>query len=69
MSERNADKEDGWLIWKDGRGWYRPNAQGYTNSHTEAGRYSWDDAWARSHPNGEYGPRDGMSMHHESDKT
>ena len=65
--ERNADKEDGWLIFKAGRGYYRPDAAGYTFSAAEAGRYTWDDAWAHSHPNGEHGPRDGMTIHHESD--
>lgn len=65
--ERNADKEYGWLIWKDGRGWYRPEAAGYTLTPSDAGRYSWDDAWSHSHPNGLRGPRDGMSIHHECD--
>jgi hypothetical protein len=31
----------GWLIYKAGRGYYRPNAQGYTNDPAEAGRYDY----------------------------
>lgn len=57
----------GWLIYKAGRGWYRPNAQGYTMNPAEAGRYSHADALSHSHPNGPDGPRDGLSIKHESE--
>ena len=53
-----------WLIYKNGRGWYRPNAQGYTNAVAEAGRYTYADAMKHSHPNGPEGPRDGMKIKH-----
>lgn len=59
--------KDGWLIYKAGRGWYRPNAEGYTNDIAKAGRYSKIDALAYSHPNGPIGPRDGMSIMHEDE--
>lgn len=59
--------EAGWLIFKAGRGWYRPDAQGYTSSPLEAGRYTRQEALSRSHPNGLDGPRDGMSIKHESE--
>lgn len=58
--------EEGWLIYKAGRGWYRPNAQGYTNDPAEAGRYSLGEALSYSHPNGWDGPRDGITIKHES---
>lgn len=54
-----------WLIYKEGRGWYRPNAQGYTCNSAHAGRYSREDALSHSHPNGLNGPRDGVTIHHE----
>lgn len=57
---------DGWLIHKAGRGWYRPNAQGYTMNAADAGRYTYDDAMSYSHPNGIDGPRDGLTIKHES---
>ena len=59
--------EQGWLIHKTGRGWYRPKAQGYTSDTAQAGRYSYDDAMSYSHPNGWDGPRDGITIKHESD--
>jgi hypothetical protein len=59
--------DEGWLIYKGGRGWYRPNAQGYTSNPAEAGRYSREDALSYSHPNGLDGPRDGLSIRHESE--
>lgn len=59
--------EEGWLIHKAGRGWYRPNAEGYTSSPTEAGRYTHADALSYSHPNGLDGPRDGMTIKHKSE--
>lgn len=64
MSDR---PEHGWLIHKRGRGWYRPNAQGYTAHSWEAGRYSHAEALGYSHPNGLDGPRDGMTIKHESE--
>ncbi|SDG35618.1 hypothetical protein [Pelagibacterium luteolum] len=63
------DPSRGWLIHKAGRGWYRPNAQGYTNKTSEAGRYSRDEAESYSHPNGWDGPRDGITIKHESEVT
>lgn len=59
--------ERGWLIHKSGRGWYRPDAKGYTMNQDEAGRYSHKDALAYSHPNGTDGPRDGLTIKHESE--
>lgn len=58
---------DGWLIHKQGRGWYRPKAQGYTMNPEEAGRYTYKDAMSYSHPNGHDGPRDGITIKHESE--
>ncbi|WP_411838607.1 hypothetical protein [Paracoccus sp. ME4] len=68
-TERLTDeaRQTGWLIHKEGRGWYRPNAQGYTSRPEEAGRYSYKDALSYSHPNGWSGPRDGITIRHESD--
>lgn len=57
----------GWLIHKAGRGWYRPNAQGYTSDTAQAGRYSHEDALSYSHPNGWDGPRDEITIRHESE--
>ena len=59
--------DERWLIYKAGRGWYRPNAEGYTIYPAQAGRYSHATALRYSHPNGPDGPRDGMSIRHESD--
>ncbi len=63
---RGSLPETGWMIWKDTRGWYRPDAAGYTYDPSQAGRYSYADALAHFHPNGINGPRDGMSIKHES---
>lgn len=52
-------REAMYLIRKGGY-FYRPNAQGYTTSKAEAGRYTLAEAWSHSHPNGPTGPRDGM---------
>lgn len=41
--------------------YYRPNAQGYTTSKFEAGRYSLEEAMRYTYPNGPDGPRDGLS--------
>jgi hypothetical protein len=49
-----------YLIRKNGM-YYRPNAQGYTSSVAEAGRYTLEEAIRHSHPNGPDGPRDGIS--------
>lgn len=62
-----SDDLNGWLIHKQGRGWYRPDAKGYTMSADEAGRYTHKDAMAYSHPNGIDGPRDGLTIKHESE--
>ncbi|MCV2449403.1 hypothetical protein [Paracoccus sp. DMF] len=62
-----VDLSHGWLIHKAGRGWYRPNAKGYTGCIAEAGRYSHEDALAYSHPNGWDGPRDNITIKHESE--
>lgn len=59
--------ENGYLIHKDGRGWYRPNAQGYTSRVDEAGRYTRDEALSYSHPNGWSVPRDEITVKHESE--
>ncbi|WP_386681912.1 hypothetical protein [Loktanella sp. R86503] len=56
-----------YLIYKAGRGYYRPAAQGYTTSADDAGLFSFEDAWSYSHPNGEDGPRDGISFMHQSE--
>jgi len=63
----DMDKRPEWLIHKAGRGWYRPNASGYTNCPASAGRYSYAEAVDLSHPNGPDGPRDGMTILHVSD--
>lgn len=67
--DKDTNAPTPWLIYKDGRGWYRPDASGYTNNPAEAGRYTWKDAMLHSHPNGLAGPRDGMSIHEESKVT
>lgn len=55
-------EDDGamYLIRKAGRGYYRPNAEGYTLHKDEAGRYTLAEAISCSHPNGPDGPRDGI---------
>ena len=62
-----VDLSHGWLIHKAVRGWYRPNAKGYTGCIAEAGRYSHEDALDYSHPNGWDGPRDNITIKHESE--
>jgi len=59
--------ERSYLIFKAGRGWYRPDSQGYTAFKFDAGRYSKDEAIKITHPNGLDGPRDGMLYRHESE--
>lgn len=66
-SQTMETQDHGWLIHKSGRGWYRPDAQGYTNDTAYAGRYPYKEAVRHSHPNGLNGPRDGMSIKHESE--
>lgn len=61
------DLSHGWLIYKARRGWYRPSARGYTSRVAEAGRYSREDALSYSHPNGWDGPRDEITIRHESE--
>ncbi len=62
-----APQPETWLIHKVGRGWYRPNAQGYTNNPAEAGRFTHVEALSYSYPNGLEGPRDGLTIKHERD--
>lgn len=38
MSDDLVKRE--YLIFKSGRGWYRPDSQGYTSFKFDAGRYS-----------------------------
>nr|WP_319250478.1 hypothetical protein [uncultured Celeribacter sp.] len=59
--------ETGYLIHKAGRGWYRPEAAGYTLNADEAGRFDHAEAVCHSHPNGPDGPRDGLTYRHESE--
>ena len=68
--DRNQEDEDRpvYLIRKRGL-YYRPNSQGYTNSVIQAGRYTLEEAKQITHPNGLYGPRDGMTYLHEDEKT
>ena len=56
-----------YLIFKAGRGWYRPSNKGYTAFKFDAGRYSEAEAKSTTHPNGWDGPRDGMIYKHESE--
>ena len=48
------------LIRKNGY-FYRPDSAGYTTSKADAGRYTMEEAHKITHPNGQNGPRDGMS--------
>lgn len=57
--------DHGYLIHKDGRGYYCAGAKGYTLNADNAGRFSLKDAIAYSHPNGPSGPRDGITYQHE----
>ena len=65
MNKEQTAQDDGWLIHKDGRGWYRPDASGYTSNPAEAGRYNYYEALRHSYPNGKTGPRDGIKIFHE----
>ncbi|AZV00370.1 hypothetical protein pthi1_p05 [Paracoccus phage vB_PthS_Pthi1] len=62
-----VDLSHGWLIHKAGRGWFLPKAKGYTGCIAEAGRYSREDALSYSHPNDWDGPRDNITIKHESE--
>lgn len=56
-----SDQGEGrYLIRKYGM-YYRPKAQGYTRNKAEAGRYTLAEAVSHSHPNGQFGPRDGIT--------
>ncbi|KQM65768.1 hypothetical protein ASE75_05930 [Sphingomonas sp. Leaf17] len=55
--EGEAHIDARYLIRKGGA-FYRPNAQGYTRSKADAGRYTLAEAVSHSHPNGPNGPRD-----------
>ena len=65
MSDDLVKRE--YLIFKAGRGWYRPDSKGYTSFKFDAGRYSEDEAKRITNPNGLGGPRDGMRYKHESE--
>jgi hypothetical protein len=52
--------ETRFLIRKNGY-FYRPDSAGYTTSKADAGRYTLEEAHKITHPNGQNGPRDGMS--------
>ncbi|WP_422057744.1 hypothetical protein [Sphingomonas sp.] len=60
QGEERAREAAEYVIRKGGY-YYRPNAQGYTPSVHEAGRYTLADAISLTHPNGPDGPRDGLS--------
>lgn len=60
-------EKNGYVIHKNGRGWYCPNSKGYTLELESAGRYSLEEAEKITHPNGFDGPRDGMTYKHESE--
>jgi hypothetical protein len=59
--------KEGYLIFKQGGGYYRAGCHGYTLNAAEAGRFSLDEAVSDSHPNGPDGPRDGITYKHESE--
>lgn len=61
-----SDQGARYLIIKRGL-YYRPDSSGYTGLKDEAGRYTFEQASAWSHPNGIGGPRDGMSFQHEDE--
>jgi hypothetical protein len=56
-----------YIIFKQGGGFYRPNACGYTTNLSEAGRFTHEDAISYAYPNGKLGPRDGISLKLESE--
>lgn len=64
---QNKMSENCYIIFKNGRGFYRPESSGYTSSITDSGRYSLADAIDITHPNGPDGPRDGMTYRHENE--
>jgi hypothetical protein len=63
MTEPTDRDREVYLVRKGGY-FYRPNAQGYTSNPDEAGRYTWEEAWKHSHPNGDDGPCDGIDIVH-----
>jgi hypothetical protein len=60
-----AVERPAYLIRKHG-GYYKPNSEGYTDSAILAGRYTLAEAESITHPNGQDGPRDGMTYIHEN---
>jgi hypothetical protein len=58
---------EGYLIFKQGGGYYRAGCHGYTLNAAEAGRFLHWEAVSYSHPNGPDGPRDGITYKHESE--
>lgn len=61
----DAVERPAYLIRKHG-GYYKPNSNGYTDSEILAGRYTLAEADSITHPNGQDGPRDGMTYIHEN---
>jgi len=57
----SSSASDAWYVKKGGY-YYRPKAQGYTPHIWEAGRFTYEEAYSHSHPNGPDGPRDGITM-------
>ncbi|MDE4274723.1 hypothetical protein PXK58_09070 [Phaeobacter gallaeciensis] len=55
-----TSREERFFIRKNGV-YYRPNSRGYTTSAISAGLYTQEEAEKITHPNGQDGPRDGMS--------
>ena len=53
--------KDMYVIHKSGRGYYRPEAKGYTFLASDAGFFTLEDAVVYTHPNGIDGPRDGLT--------
>jgi hypothetical protein len=58
--------EQFYLVYKRGRGFYKPNSQGYTSQPFLAGRFKLEEARQITHPNGLNGPRDGMRFFPEA---
>lgn len=67
-TSRDAVERPAYLIRKRGL-YYRPNSQGYTTSVIQAGRYTLAEAEDITHPNGQNGPRGGMTFIHEDQKA
>ena len=62
-----TDQVEAAYLIRKGAYWYRPNAAGYTGRAHEAGRYTREEAYSYSHPNGPDGPRDGIDFLHISE--